>query len=189
MNIPEYPTIVKRPMDLSTVRSNLLEGAYDEPSEVNSDVKLMLRNCFAFNPPGTAVYDAGKMVESYWQGRWRMLPPLQAESDEEPEVEEPDSAEEGASLSSPHSENMRFQRLTPSLVSSPFGRDQPAHGPDGGPPEEARRRSRSTGQEEGGQKGIGTDPVVEAQGAQAGRSQAVVRRSLYVFARPRSAQA
>jgi bromodomain-containing factor 1 len=98
MGIPEYPTIVKRPMDLSTIKANLADGIYEDPIEVNQDVKLMLRNCNSFNPQGTAVWDAGRAVEAYWQGRWKAMPPPPAEPVESESEYEVDSADEGESL-------------------------------------------------------------------------------------------
>ncbi|KAL7414368.1 Bromodomain-containing protein, partial [Mrakia frigida] len=63
LNIPDYPKIVKRPMDLSTIRQNLADNYYDDPQEVHSDVKLMFKNCYLFNPPGTPVAAAGKALQ------------------------------------------------------------------------------------------------------------------------------
>ena len=131
MGIPEYSAIIKRPMDLSTIKANLADGIYEDPIEVNQDVKLMLRNCTSFNPPGTAVFDAGKAVESYWASRWRAMPPPPAEVVESESEYEVDSADEGESrcfpgpfrsLSAPYTDNLPFpslQRLPLSTLISP----------------------------------------------------------------------
>lgn len=85
LNIPEYNEIVKRPMDLNTIRTNLLERFYDEPADVNADVKLMIKNCFLFNPPLSPVHNSGLAFQQHWQDAiWSRLPPKE-ESSPEPE--------------------------------------------------------------------------------------------------------
>lgn len=80
-------------MDLSTIRQNLNDNYYDEPADVNSDMKLMFKNCYTYNPPGSPVNGAGKALQAVWEEKWRALPPKEEES--EPEQE---SDDEGALL-------------------------------------------------------------------------------------------
>jgi len=61
-------------MDLSTIRQNLNDNYYDDPQEVHSDVKLMFKNCYLFNPPGTPVAAAGKALQNIWDEKWRAMP-------------------------------------------------------------------------------------------------------------------
>ncbi|KAJ3178561.1 hypothetical protein HDU85_005168 [Gaertneriomyces sp. JEL0708] len=70
LNIPQYPTIVKRPMDLSTIRKKFDNGVYKDSEDFRSDVDLMLHNCFLFNMPGDAVHEAGKRLESFFKKEW-----------------------------------------------------------------------------------------------------------------------
>ena len=57
LNIPHYRTIVKEPMDLSTIlRKN---STYKTVGDLLNDLELMLYNCFIFNPPGNSIYLAG----------------------------------------------------------------------------------------------------------------------------------
>jgi hypothetical protein len=74
-------------MDLGTVRANLANGYYDEPSDVNSDMKLMFKNCYTYNPPGNPVHNAGKQLQAVWEEKWRAMPPKE-ESDVEDESED-----------------------------------------------------------------------------------------------------
>ncbi|CAM9239893.1 unnamed protein product [Pylaiella littoralis] len=53
MGIPDYPQIVKNPMDLGTVRSKLDEGLYDRAEDVARDVRLIWSNCILYNSPGS----------------------------------------------------------------------------------------------------------------------------------------
>jgi hypothetical protein len=70
MGIPHYRDIIKHPMDLSTIRKKLDLSEYNESSEFESDVRLMLNNCFTFNPPGTDVYLNGKQLEGLFEMKW-----------------------------------------------------------------------------------------------------------------------
>jgi Bromodomain len=60
--IPSYHTIVKKPMDLGTICSNLIKGRYQSKSlegvilAVLKDIELVWHNCFIFNLEGSAVY-------------------------------------------------------------------------------------------------------------------------------------
>jgi bromodomain-containing factor 1 len=67
--------VIKKPMDLSTIKQKLAVNAYDDVSEVNKDMKLMFNNCYTYNPPGTPVHLAGKKLESVWTAKWKSLPP------------------------------------------------------------------------------------------------------------------
>lgn len=56
LNIPEYPEIVKNPMDLGTVEKKILKREYKNLTEFTSDVKRIWDNSFSFNKPGTRIY-------------------------------------------------------------------------------------------------------------------------------------
>jgi hypothetical protein len=71
--IPMYTTIVKRPMDLGTISSNILNGSYikflgDNFSLENvalailKDIELVWHNCFLFNVEGSAVYRMAEVL-------------------------------------------------------------------------------------------------------------------------------
>lgn len=56
LNIPDYPNIIKNPMDLGTVMAKLDEGKYDSVDSFVEDVQLIWNNAKTFNPPKTDVY-------------------------------------------------------------------------------------------------------------------------------------
>ncbi|KAJ2902971.1 hypothetical protein GGI21_004488, partial [Coemansia aciculifera] len=60
---PTYYDVVKQPMDLGTVKRKLESGQYSNSKQFESDVRLMLDNCYLFNPPGTPVYLMGQAVQ------------------------------------------------------------------------------------------------------------------------------
>ncbi|KAG5456497.1 MAG: Bromodomain-containing protein, partial [Olpidium bornovanus] len=73
--IPDYPQIIKRPMDLSTIRRKHDAGEYASYAEFEDDIKLMFNNCFTYNKPGDPVYVMGKQLEQVFFTRWKDLPP------------------------------------------------------------------------------------------------------------------
>ncbi|KAJ3272088.1 hypothetical protein HDV01_005953 [Terramyces sp. JEL0728] len=70
MGIPQYRTIVTRPMDLSTIKKKLDSSEYLSAEDYEEDFRLMLNNCFAFNAVGTEVYNYGKQLESLFNLKW-----------------------------------------------------------------------------------------------------------------------
>ncbi|KAF8807195.1 Bromodomain-containing protein [Phlegmacium glaucopus] len=94
MEIPTYPKIVKKPMDLSTIRRKLDNQEYTTAQKFYDDFKLMIRNCFLFNPSGTPVNLAGIELQRLFDEKWKHLPPLHEASEEEEEEEEDESEEE-----------------------------------------------------------------------------------------------
>lgn len=133
-------------MDLSTIRQNLQDNYYDDPQEVNSDVKLMFKNCYLFNPPGTPVAAAGKALQNVWEEKWRAMPVK-----EEPAYESESEEEQGNSDDdSEFCVSFRFVDMAFDSSSTDHGPSSPtfaahSHGPyrtaDGRPLQEARRAS------------------------------------------------
>ncbi|KAJ1938266.1 hypothetical protein GGF37_004875, partial [Kickxella alabastrina] len=74
MNCPDYFSVITEPMDLSTIKSKLEGEMYASPLEFESDMRLMLRNCYAYNPPGHPVHEAGRALEARFDSKWTELP-------------------------------------------------------------------------------------------------------------------
>jgi hypothetical protein len=49
----DYPKIIKKPMDLGTVKGNLLKNQYFYIEEVLNDLQLIWDNCKTYNQPGS----------------------------------------------------------------------------------------------------------------------------------------
>jgi hypothetical protein len=56
LNILDYPTIIKHPMDMSTMHNKLLQGAYKNPLQFCDDAWLMFNNAWLYNKKTTRVY-------------------------------------------------------------------------------------------------------------------------------------
>lgn len=48
-NLSDYFNIIKKPMDLSTIRKTLDDGNYKTKTEFADDVKLIFDNCYEYN--------------------------------------------------------------------------------------------------------------------------------------------
>ena len=62
LNIPDYPLIVKKPMDLGTIETRLQKGEYLEVDDFVADVRLVFYNCRIYNQPNNPVGLAGAKV-------------------------------------------------------------------------------------------------------------------------------
>ena len=56
LNILDYPSIIKHPMDISTMHNKLLHGEYQTPLQFCDDAWLMFNNAWLYNKKTTRVY-------------------------------------------------------------------------------------------------------------------------------------
>jgi len=81
-------------MDLSTMRKKLDNHEYPTAMKFYDDFKLMIRNCFAFNPAGNLVNQAGIELQRLFDEKWQALPPLHEVSEDDDEDDEEESEDE-----------------------------------------------------------------------------------------------
>ncbi|CAO3686201.1 unnamed protein product [Rhizopus stolonifer] len=74
LNIPDYPTIVKNPMDLSTIEQKLNKNEYKSPDEFAADVNLMFDNCYLYNPPQLPIHGMAKQFQALFKEKWDQRP-------------------------------------------------------------------------------------------------------------------
>jgi len=60
LKLPDYCTIVKRPMDLGTVKKRLHALAYKSRDEAAEDIRLVFTNAASYNPPHNFVHQCAK---------------------------------------------------------------------------------------------------------------------------------
>ncbi|KAL3464110.1 Bromodomain-containing protein [Aspergillus heterothallicus] len=107
LNIPTYHSIIKKPMDLTTVQTKLNTGQYENAKEFEADLRQIVKNCFKFNLKGDPTYLAGEKFEELFNFKWsqkdRYLAAhephpeqhsAESSSDESDEDEEPSEDEE-----------------------------------------------------------------------------------------------
>ncbi|KAJ5123666.1 hypothetical protein N7448_009763 [Penicillium atrosanguineum] len=73
LNIPTYHSVIKKPMDLSTIQSKLKTGQYENAKEFESDIRLMFKNCYRFNIEGDPTYAAGQSLEQVFDEKWAQM--------------------------------------------------------------------------------------------------------------------
>ena len=58
LGLPDYPKVIKRPMDLGTIQRRLDAHRYQHPSEFVDDMRLVWSNAVAYNKPASPVHAA-----------------------------------------------------------------------------------------------------------------------------------
>ena len=102
LGIPNYHQIIKKPMDVSTIRQKLNEQQYENLKEFEVDFRLMFKNCYKFNPDGHPVNNLGKQYEQLFDEQMAkknervkaLAPPSERESPEEEDEDEEDEESE-----------------------------------------------------------------------------------------------
>ncbi|OMJ85646.1 hypothetical protein SteCoe_12995 [Stentor coeruleus] len=63
LGIPTYPTIIKNPMDLGTIKKRLKSHHYTKTQDFIADIQLVWDNCKKFNEAGTEIYQQAVFLE------------------------------------------------------------------------------------------------------------------------------
>ena len=63
LGIPDYPQVIKEPMDLGTVKKQLIEGKYTEAAQVAAHVRLTFDNAMRYNQPVTVFHQDAKKLK------------------------------------------------------------------------------------------------------------------------------
>ncbi|KAJ9353919.1 putative transcription regulator BDF1 [Paecilomyces variotii] len=74
LNIPNYPLIITRPMDLGTIERKLKNNEYETPEAVADDVRLMAQNALVFNGPDHIVAQEGQRLKASFEKSMTNLP-------------------------------------------------------------------------------------------------------------------
>lgn len=59
---PDYHEMIKRPMDLKTIKARIKDGSITNSQEFERDVYLMFANAMMYNRPGSDVHEMAKTV-------------------------------------------------------------------------------------------------------------------------------
>ena len=73
LNIPDYFSVISKPMDLGTISSKLLKNVYSSADEFAADVRLTFDNALRYNPPENFVHDVAKELLEIFEARWESL--------------------------------------------------------------------------------------------------------------------
>jgi bromodomain-containing factor 1 len=109
LNIPNYFTVIKAPMDISTVSKKLSAGDYTRAKEFENDMRQIGWNCNKFNPVGNPVREMGRQYDELFNSLWAKkdkyisdhTPAAASASDSADEDDESEEEEEVEVLANP----------------------------------------------------------------------------------------
>ena len=81
LGLHDYFDVIKRPMDLGTIKNKLEGGKYSASAEFADDMRLMFQNCLTYNPPEHDVVAMANKLRQVFENRFRDCP---AEKTSEP---------------------------------------------------------------------------------------------------------
>ncbi|XP_039929061.1 bromodomain testis-specific protein isoform X2 [Hirundo rustica] len=75
LNLPDYYTIIKKPMDLGTIKKRLEHNYYTRAAECIEDFKTMFWNCYTYNKPGDDIVFMAEELEKVFMQKIAHMPP------------------------------------------------------------------------------------------------------------------
>lgn len=73
LKIPDYFNVIKKPMDLGTIKVKLSSGNYSSPLQFAADVRLTFSNAMTYNPPGNDVHIMADILSKFFELRWKPI--------------------------------------------------------------------------------------------------------------------
>ncbi|XP_071035935.1 bromodomain adjacent to zinc finger domain protein 2B isoform X6 [Parasteatoda tepidariorum] len=70
---PTYRKVIKKPMDIQTMRGRLDSGQYKNREEFANDARLIFDNCETFNEDDSPVGQAGHSMRAFFETKWSEL--------------------------------------------------------------------------------------------------------------------
>eukprot|EP00286_Rhodomonas_abbreviata_P020090 CAMPEP_0181297234 /NCGR_PEP_ID=MMETSP1101-20121128/5129_1 /TAXON_ID=46948 /ORGANISM="Rhodomonas abbreviata, Strain Caron Lab Isolate" /LENGTH=198 /DNA_ID=CAMNT_0023402153 /DNA_START=409 /DNA_END=1002 /DNA_ORIENTATION=- len=70
LGIPDYHIVIKRPMDLGTIKSNMDKGVITSPSQFKENVLLVFQNAMQYNPEQHDVHLMAKALREHFLSKW-----------------------------------------------------------------------------------------------------------------------
>nr|F1QW93.2 RecName: Full=Bromodomain testis-specific protein [Danio rerio] len=74
LNLPDYYTIIKNPMDLTTIRKRLENNYYWKAMECVEDFNTMFTNCYVYNRPGDDIVLMAQVLEKLFLEKVAEMP-------------------------------------------------------------------------------------------------------------------
>ena len=74
LNLPDYFDIIKKPMDMGSIRKRLESNYYWSADEAIADFNQMFTNCYIYNKPGEDIVVMAKNLEKFFLSKVRALP-------------------------------------------------------------------------------------------------------------------
>ncbi|XP_015725901.1 bromodomain testis-specific protein isoform X2 [Coturnix japonica] len=75
LNLPDYYSIIKKPMDLGTIKKRLEHNYYTKAAECIDDFKTMFLNCYIYNKAGDDIVFMAQELEKVFTQKIAQMPP------------------------------------------------------------------------------------------------------------------
>lgn len=73
LNIPDYYSVIKHPMDFGTIKGKIATGVYSSPLEFLADVRITFSNAMTYNPPGNDFHIMADTLRRFFEARWKAI--------------------------------------------------------------------------------------------------------------------
>uniref|UniRef100_A0A7S0F5U8 Bromo domain-containing protein n=1 Tax=Craspedostauros australis TaxID=1486917 RepID=A0A7S0F5U8_9STRA len=70
LGIMDYPQIIKKPMDLGTVKKRISGRKYNTVFDAANDVRLVWTNCMTYNQDGSDFFVIAKRLSKLWEDKF-----------------------------------------------------------------------------------------------------------------------
>lgn len=74
LNVPDYLDVIKNPMDISTLQTNLNSNKYNTKDEFIKDVQLIFSNCYTYNGINSQISEMAKSLEKVFDNMLKKMP-------------------------------------------------------------------------------------------------------------------
>lgn len=69
---PNYFSMIKNPMDLSTIKAKFHDDEYQTLQQFKDDMRLMFENCMCYNPRNSFVYNEGSAIWQFFKKQLKL---------------------------------------------------------------------------------------------------------------------
>ena len=73
LSLSDYHSVIKKPMDLGTVKTRLDKKQYKSLTEFADDIRLTFNNAMTYNPQGNDVHQSAAVLLSIFKKEWDVL--------------------------------------------------------------------------------------------------------------------
>ncbi|KAH9514579.1 Bromodomain-containing protein 2, partial [Bulinus truncatus] len=84
LGLHDYYDIIKKPMDLGTVKKKMEDREYRNASEFAEDVRQIFHNCYRYNPPDSDVAKMGRKLQEVFELKYARMPEEPIQTDPTP---------------------------------------------------------------------------------------------------------
>jgi len=74
LDLHDYKQVIKKPMDLGTVKTKMESREYRSPAEFAIDMRLIFTNCYKYNPPDHDVVAMARKLQDVFEMKYARIP-------------------------------------------------------------------------------------------------------------------